>query len=159
MMTDPLVLNFEQTVHNGHTRRTIFACHPTIPRAVRTGEGIFFEYAEDTQVPEPLVLDGFLFCFVFAAMERGAPLVIRGPVSARAIRNAQLFQEAWASWLPSRYRIVDIIPDRLVSECSFQTRADAPAIAAFSGGVDSTFTAMRHADECWVHHPTTSQPC
>ena len=143
-MVDPLVLNFEQIIHEGHPRRIIFPCHPTLTKEVRTGEGIFFEFARGTPVPEPVVLDGFLFCFLFAAMERGVPLVIRGPVSARAIRNARLFQEAWASWVPSRYRIVDIIPDQLVSERCLGARDNAAAVAAFSGGVDSTFSAMRH---------------
>ena len=145
VMTEPLILNFEQTVHDYRPRRTVFLCHPDLPKEVGTGEGIFFEFERDVQIPEPTVLDSFLFCFLFAAMERAAPLVIRGPISARAVRNARLFQEAWHNWLPSRYKTVDIIADRVVSERHFKVPPDARAITAFSGGIDSTFTAIRHA--------------
>jgi hypothetical protein len=143
-MPDPLILNFEQIVRQGRPRRTVFLCHPTLPKEVGTGEGIFFEFERGAQVPEPTVLDSVLFCFLFVAMERGAPLVIRGPISTRAMRNARLFQEAWQRWLPSRYRTVDIIPDRLLPEWHFRFARKGRAIVAFSGGIDATFTAIRH---------------
>ena len=73
----------------------------------------------------------------------------RGPVSAKALRNAHLLGEAWHSWRPAQYRPVEIVPEAIVSEAELRAarcpNQTARAIAAFSGGVDSTFVALRHS--------------
>ena len=50
---------------------------------------------------------------------------------------------AWSRWKPTIYTTIDIIPERIVD--ARRGPGNANAIAAFSGGVDATFTALRHA--------------
>jgi tRNA(Ile)-lysidine synthase TilS/MesJ len=59
------------------------------------------------------------------------------------LRSLRHFQQAWTRLKPKRCRFIEIVP------ASF---ADAPpaddrAIAAFSGGIDSTFLALQHTSD------------
>lgn len=108
-----------------------------------------FLHVGDHRAVEPEVLDGYLFGFVLFAMRHADRMVIEGPLTAPALRNAQAFMEAWHAWLPSEYRIVMIEPERVVAdEDVARRRAErllgGRAISAFSGGIDGTFTALRH---------------
>lgn len=97
-------------------------------------------------LPEPAVLDGYLFGFLLLALECADQLVIDGPISAKALRNAQSLSEAWHCWFPDRYQIIEILPSLIVDDSTVlcNKQKQQAAIAAFSGGVDSTFTALRH---------------
>ncbi len=93
--------------------------------------------------PPPSVLDGPLFSTIMIAMGQGGTVLeIDGPISAAAMRNVQAFQEAWACMLPRHFRVVEIVPSEVVQDPPVRGRA---AVAAFSGGLDSTFTLIRHA--------------
>lgn len=85
-------------------------------------------------------------------MEYGVDCVIHGRVSGALLRNLTEFQSVWTSWFPNLYKMVDLIVDRVDgdeteagAEVSWQgsNRLDA-AIAAFTGGIDSSYTVMRH---------------
>ncbi|HIN63588.1 MAG TPA: hypothetical protein EYM95_03030 [Candidatus Obscuribacterales bacterium] len=78
--------------------------------------------------------------------------VIHGRVSGALLRNLTEFQSVWTSWFPNLYKMVDLIVDRVDgdeteagAEVSGQgsNRLDA-AIAAYTGGIDSSYTVMRH---------------
>ena len=62
-------------------------------------------------------------------------------MTKEALCNLGTFQKAWTRWKPALYRKIEIIPTEIVSP---QTGTDGQAIAAFSGGVDSVFTILRH---------------
>jgi hypothetical protein len=104
---------------------------------------IVFDLLGERDVPQPRVLDGFVFGIVFYAMRLGQPIRIHGAVSREALRNLNEFQEAWTLWKRNPYRKVDILPDEWVEGPA--SKPDQEAIAAFSGGVDSIFTVLRHA--------------
>jgi hypothetical protein len=84
--------------------------------------------------------DPLLVGTVLLAMKWGAPVHVHGQVSPMLLRNLEEFQAAWSAWEPERYRCVPIQADR--------EREPPPAsgrsLAAFSGGVDSSFTVYRH---------------
>ena len=111
---------------------------------------VTFEYVHiDEARAEPAVLDGFVLGFLLYAAEHADRLVVEGPVTAAAIRNASLLTETWNAWIPDRFRRFEIEPERTISdaEClDIAQRNGRPgrSIAAFSGGVDSLFTALRH---------------
>jgi hypothetical protein len=108
-----------------------------------TGEkdvDIFFDM-NGVAVSPPAVLDGFVFGIIFYAMRLGQDLFVRGPVTRSALLNLNEFQEAWVSWKPQVYHKTKIIPDSIV-DCP--PAREKRAIAAFSGGVDSIFTILRH---------------
>jgi hypothetical protein len=57
------------------------------------------------------------------------------------LRNIAELQLIWSRWKPQLYKPFDIEPDRIIDDpMPFRERA----IAAFSGGVDATFTVLRH---------------
>jgi hypothetical protein len=86
-------------------------------------------------------MDAFALGLVFYAMERGKALRIRGNVSPSLLANLEEFQAAWAFRKGEVYKVVDIRAD---SEVEIAPAADRPALAAFSGGLDSCFTMQRH---------------
>lgn len=92
-------------------------------------------------MPEPAVWDGFLFGILLRLMEIGAPVRIDGALSRQALRNAIELQDVWSLWRPDRYRRVPLEPASVVD---LSPAAGKPVICAFSGGVDSTFSLLRH---------------
>jgi hypothetical protein len=101
---------------------------------------IFFEM-DGVEVSPPAVLDGFVFGVIFYAMRLGQDLLVRGPVTRSALFNLNEFQEAWVLWRPHLYHKIKIIPESIVDR---RPARQKKAIAAFSGGVDSVFTILRH---------------
>ena len=85
--------------------------------------------------------DPFVLPAVFLAMQRKANLVVHGQVSPSLLKNLAEFQTAWASWRPGVYTPVEISADE-EREC--QLGPERGVLAAFSGGMDSTFTVWRH---------------
>ena len=106
-------------------------------------------FTHEGRAAEPLVLDGYLLAVLLYALEHVERVVVEGPLSAKALRNAHIWSEAWHSWQPDRYRPVEIVAETVVTEAELRaargTDGAGRAIAAFSGGVDSTFLALRHA--------------
>ncbi len=139
-----LTLNVKKTISNGKITHRIFLDAADIPEEVRQ-QGIYFQFSGTGQAPSLRVLDGYMFMFIFLAMSKYDEFVIRGPVSSRALRNIRIYQEAWHCFLPDKYHICNIIADKVVSDWRLSLRKKETAIAAFSGGLDATFTALRHA--------------
>jgi len=90
----------------------------------------------------PTASDHFAVGLVFLIMETGLDARIHGQVSPSLLRNLFEFQAAWSAMRPNLKR-VSIFADQEQedSECHSRHRA----IMAFSGGVDSCFTAFRHS--------------
>jgi polysaccharide pyruvyl transferase WcaK-like protein len=101
---------------------------------------IFFDM-DGVDVGPPAVLDGFVFGVIYHAMRLRENLQVRGAMTRSALLNLNEFQEAWALWKPLIYHKIKIIPDSIVDCVPAMERK---AIAAFSGGVDSIFTILRH---------------
>lgn len=85
--------------------------------------------------------NAFLIGSLFAAMRGGETLHLHGRVSARLMRSLEDFQAIWQRWRPDTYSAVDLIAD---AENALPARDAGSACLAFSGGVDSSFTAWRH---------------
>ncbi|WP_282607880.1 DUF6395 domain-containing protein [Pelagibius sp. Alg239-R121] len=111
----------------------------------RSDVEIFFDLVSQKNVPEPVVLDGFVMGILFYAMRTEQDIHVHGAMSVSALRNLNEFQEAWRLWKQPLYRKIKIIPERSVEQTHLPLKNDA--IAAFSGGVDSTFTLLRHTGD------------
>lgn len=85
--------------------------------------------------------DPFVTAMIFLAMRNATNLRIHGSVSRSLIRNLDEFQVAWNCWRPHRYHPVKVIADE---EIEHNSQISDIAIAAFSGGLDSSFTVWRH---------------
>ena len=84
----------------------------------------------------------WLLVFLELAMRRGRPLVVDGPVDQGTLDGLMEWQEAQAAWHP---REVSVVPIRAEIEDGRRAAQGDGAITAFSGGVDSAFTLVRHA--------------
>jgi 7-cyano-7-deazaguanine synthase in queuosine biosynthesis len=103
---------------------------------------IFHEFSGIKPLTPDTLLDGHVLALLLAIMKQGGTLHVHGPMSVAMLRNLEELQLVWQRWRPDTYHHVDIVPDRL-GERKKSTRRPR-AIAAFSGGADSTFTALRH---------------
>jgi hypothetical protein len=104
---------------------------------------VFYEMVGEHDIPAPRLLDGFLFAVIFYAMQTGQNVYVHGSLSADALRNLNELQEAWCLWKGNRYTKVKIDASQITDYNEVLTSRSA--IAAFSGGVDSIFTLLRHA--------------
>lgn len=103
----------------------------------------FFDLVGERDVAPPPLLDGFVCGILLYAMRIGQDIRVHGKMSSQAIRNLYELQNAWALWRPAIYHKVRIEPDDVVNHADVISADEA--IAAFSGGVDSAFTVLRHA--------------
>jgi hypothetical protein len=87
-------------------------------------------------------LDPFVVAALFTAMGEGSDLVVHGAVSPSLLRNLEEFMEIWAHWQPDKYRRIVIKPDE--EREPLRPGEPSKALAAFSGGVDASFTVYRH---------------
>lgn len=145
------VLEWEQFPSGeGTVNRAVFHGRSTIttPATVR----VDYLHVDRHGLPVPRALDGYLMGALHQAMAAGDPLDVRGPVTRLGLRNANALMEIWQAWVPERYRRVDISPERILDdEAGGAASPTGRAIATFSGGVDSSFTLLRHA-------PTSADP-
>ncbi|MBA3696283.1 MAG: hypothetical protein H0W85_05890 [Methylotenera sp.] len=98
-------------------------------------------------LPPPLDLhDMAATCFIFYAMSKGEDLYIAGPVSRSLLENLEALVASWVNYCPNLYKSIRIFSDEEVYDKSrtIFSQARNKAIAAFSGGLDATFTAWRH---------------
>jgi hypothetical protein len=86
--------------------------------------------------------DPFAVAAIFVAMRESSGLLIHGEVSSELLRNLEAFVDVWSSWVPSVYSHIDISAEKEYQ--SGDARGKSKAIMAFSGGLDSCFTAYRH---------------
>jgi hypothetical protein len=85
--------------------------------------------------------DPFVLASLFIAMQTPAVLQVHGAVSPSLLKNLEEFQAIWHTWFPKKYQPVEIMAE---SEQEAGRAGGSPAVMAFSGGLDSSFTAWRH---------------
>lgn len=86
--------------------------------------------------------DPFVLGTLFLALESGMGLQIHGRVSFQLLRNLEYFQALWSAWMPNLYQPVPLAAEE---EVRGVRREEGHSITAFSGGLDSAYTARRHA--------------
>ena len=88
--------------------------------------------------------DPFVVAALVLAMSSERTMMVRGaPVSASLLRNLEEFQLVWHAWYG--FPVVDIVAEEEVDPVD----REPAAITAFTGGVDSAFSAYRHTR--WAH--------
>jgi hypothetical protein len=127
----PLILHVEEQRRTGSVVRTITAGDMSL----------FFEIVGEPLPPAMRILDFAAIAMIFRAMRAGQPLHIKGSLSKTLLRHLEEFQDAWVAWRPDEYRHVSVTADSLVDDAHSETRR---GMFAFSGGVDSAFTLLRH---------------
>ena len=142
-MTRPIHVWFEDGVEKGaQVRRLIFEGHEG---AGNSRAETWWRIPGVTGLSVPPVLDSFVNGHVLWAARCGQDLLVHGPMSHGGLYNMGQLIEIRHVLSPDMYpRRISVIPDQVVA---VSRPADDPglAMAAFSGGLDSTFTAVRHA--------------
>lgn len=118
---------------------------PDLVRRTLTIDGretAFFEISGDVLPPALELSDFAAIASVFLVMREGRPLHIDGRVSRMLLRSLEELQEAWALWQPNDYRPVPITAAEEVDVAAETPRNTG--VFAFSGGVDSVATLLRH---------------
>lgn len=108
------------------------------------------------RVPEeygPILCEGadpFVVALAPRLAKEGEPVRVHGQVSPSLLQNLGEFQAAWAGFIPGLSRVE--IRAETEQELSLPSDRDG-AIVAFSGGVDSCFSAFRHARGAALYFP------
>jgi hypothetical protein len=86
--------------------------------------------------------DPFVVGLIFRVMTRCGSLHVHGQVSPTLLRGIEEFMAAWRAWRPQQYHVAHIEAD-LEREPPAQPELGLAALA-FSGGLDSCFSLLRH---------------
>lgn len=104
---------------------------------------VYFDFTcPDPELFTPFVRP-FLLAFLIPAMRIGLPIQLEQPLDQTTLQNLMEWQEAMAKWFPTKLKVVPIRCD--IAPSGFMDNGSrTSALTAFSGGVDSCFTAYRH---------------
>jgi len=142
-MGPPIHCWFEATVEDGaEVRRMVLEGAPWKGHKRLV---VWWRVPGVTDLPDVPVVDSLLAGRLLWAARQGRDLIVHGPLSRGGLYNLGQLLEMRRCWSPELYpRLIEIIPDSIVSP---PLRDDGPrrAVAACSGGLDSTFTIVRHA--------------
>lgn len=111
---------------------------------IEGGEGarIWYRIYGDVLPPPEVSGEAALVSTVCYAMRRGLDLHISAPVSRRLLAGLEEYQAAWTLWCPKLFSRVEVTAD---AETRDDPTEDRSGVMAYSGGVDSTFTLLRHS--------------
>ncbi len=104
-------------------------------------EPIFFE-VHGSEAADVQLCDGFVGGVLHYLMESRQDLHIEGKVSTTCLRNMLAYQRYWSLVRPERCSTVRITADEVVPDRDAPDHL--PPVANYSGGIDSTFTILRH---------------
>lgn len=131
----------EVTFNNGRVR--IAASVSCQAQGISWPEQLWYELPRELEDRLSLRADGFLVALLLQAMSLGEDIRVEGAVSARLLRNLEIYQSVFSAWFPAALRPVGIVPRDFMAPPAI---VGSPAVAAaFSGGVDSTFTLLDHS--------------
>jgi len=146
-----LNLDANITKSGSDTKISIRLIGEGLPKEVQDGE-IYILLKGYTRFNERSLFDGLMFMFIFVAMKSFYVFEINGSVSRKALRNVQIFQEAWACMLPEEYHICELRPLKIAAPSPLVGIKKDRSVSAFSSGLDATFLAIRQSrSESWSY--------
>jgi len=84
--------------------------------------------------------DAFLACLLLLAMFYKEDIFVSGKISKKLLRGLNKYQAIFNRWYPDKFHKIKIFPEKVVVELNKSKGAGA----AFSGGVDSSYTLLKH---------------
>ena len=103
-------------------------------------EALYFESTEFPPGEDRIPIRPFVLAALPIAMRRGSPLKTPGSLDTGSYRNLMEWQQAMAAWHPGELQVVPLLAE--ISPAPDRWAGDAAT--AFSGGVDSCYTAVRY---------------
>lgn len=141
-MSQPVQIWFEEGQESGEFVRRL-VCED-IDGSRQSHLDFWWRLPGINSLPTPPVLDSLLGGPLLWAAMSGQDIVVHGPVSAGGLYNLNQFIEIRQRLSPERYpRVIELRPDSIL-EVTRDAHEPSKAIAALSGGLDSTFTVIRH---------------
>jgi hypothetical protein len=128
--------------------RTVVAAAIEVPGRPR--RSLWYEVPEGYERHIPATCDPQVIGAVFLFMQTGFDVRVHGQVSPSLLRNLTEFQAAWASMQPGLTSVEICADDEREYE---PPNGRSGALVTFSGGVDSCFTAYRHARSLGLRFP------
>lgn len=122
----------------------------TIERPDRDRQVLWYSIPESQEHNLLKNSDLFVTGSIYLLMQAGHDVLVHGEVSPSLLRNLDEYQTAWVGWVPELHQVT-IRADKEAEPVFLQPREEA--VAAFSGGVDSCFTAFRHARSAGLRFP------
>ena len=113
-----------------------------VRKSRRSNLDIFFDFIGENDVSLPAVLDGHVQGVIHRAMSSGEDIIVPGPVSRKFLHNISEYQDAMVAYFPAIYQRIEIVADEILDLPGSGQRPRG--IAAFSGGVDGSFSFLRH---------------
>jgi len=115
----------------------------TLEEASGERQRVWYRCSAEHQPALSASCDPYVLAALFVAMQQKADLVVHGQASPSLLKNLSEYQAAWACWRPERYAAIEISAE---IEQESDRKPARRALTSFSGGVDSAFTAWRHAN-------------
>lgn len=137
-MNKTIHLRVSNSIKNGKSQRITHLSKDDGSKPIE----IFYEFDRIVPFNDNTNLDGHVLAVLLYLAGQRLPVRVHGSLSATCLRNMNEIQLAWKRWRPQLYGCVEIVPDNVAQDHSHTTKN--LAIAAFSGGVDATFTALSH---------------
>lgn len=141
-MAHPIHIRFDQRQENGElVRRLIF-------EGVEGRDGpraeSWWRIPGGSARADLPVLDSLVCAHVQWVATLGQDVVVHGPLSAGGLYNMQQMLEIRCAQTPQRYRRIPVIEAEAIVSGAHPAHPPTGVLVALSGGLDSTFTAIRH---------------
>jgi hypothetical protein len=108
------------------------------------GGGIDIYFAvEGVTLPPRADASFAVWALLPSAMEEGFNLHINHPIDPLVAANAERLSQIWEMWAPGRYRSIKVSGQGSWSQLP---RTRRPEVHLYSGGIDSTYSILRHRD-------------
>lgn len=109
---------------------------------------LFFESNKHIWDHELKSLDFILVALSHYASALDCDLHIQGTVTRSQLENIDEFIQVWSVWKPGVFNKIKIFADHIVQ---IQNNHALPAVMAFSGGVDASFSLVGHKQKLFGH--------
>jgi hypothetical protein len=121
------------------SRKGVRSC--VIQRGDSSDSTLWYRLPESAPEPREGDAEPYVVALVMQAMLERRTLIIKdGAVTRELLSNLTEFRDAWVSWCPDKYSRIEFEPYTIEDRAQRGPRA----VAAFSGGVDGTFSVWRH---------------
>ncbi len=128
----------------------------------RDGKRITSSKVLEYELPNSILLpknddaEAYIIATIMLAMAEKRTLKVHGSVSRTLLSNLTEFRDAWNCWLPDLYHRIDF--EATTVDDSVVTKTNR-AIAAFSGGLDSTFTVWQNTQKLAGYRTQAIKAC
>ena len=139
-MSKQIVVQLEYPRHDNGSYRHIGALIRLNNGGIVNRRDLWFEYPEDLEFHHQSDGNQFLLAVLMDAMREKRDIRIHGRVSKTLVRNLHEFQRYWAMMRPGVYSPVQIEAE----EIRDGERRNSRVVLAFSGGLDSVFSAWNN---------------